>query len=437
MALTFIYVVTNADNNLYEGALSNNNANRSQLQIFLTPTPHLTVSSLTVPVTTASTTQPIGVNWNISNTGFNDNIEKNKGHYFVYNTPCMIYPVCNCPSGSNCFCPPAYPGISFRDSISFGSSYWIDKVYLSTDGAGLNVNTAILVSQTQQGILNSGLNVPDNYSNPLALECKNIGTDGSVYSVNTENVIKPSSNHPKTGNFIIPSNLPSGNYYVYVLTNATNTVYEYPGLPETKRSALPITIQRPDLVVSALTVPATSTGGQHVAINYSILNNGPGSVFNQVRRDLIYVSTSSVFDGSAQLISTQTFTEDLPVGTPVQHSSGYTFPVSTSGTRYFYVHTNYDSSFRETNANNNISAAAATIVSAGAPNDLIVSSIDLADTVRSIFPTYIKYTVTNNGTGTTAGVWTDSIFISCSPVFSNATAYYVTRRSHNQNYNSR
>ncbi|MBI5856505.1 MAG: hypothetical protein HZB42_02545 [Sphingobacteriales bacterium] len=411
----FIYVFANNSNSLYEGALNNNNTNYTQVQIFLTPTPRLTVSSLTVPVTTASITQQIGANWNIGNTGFTDNIEKNKGHYFVLNGPC-----------------PASPGIniSIRDSISFGGSYWTDRVYLSTDSTGLNTANAVLVNETTQGVLNSGLDVPDA---PVADFCLSPGTNPAQFNLNTVNVINPGSNHPKTANFTIPSNLPAGNYYVYVLANATDAVYEYPGTPETRRSVLPIAIQRPDATVSSVTVPANIMGGQNFTINYTVLNNGPGAVFNHIQRDKVYVSTSPVFNGSAQLIDSITYTENLPVGTAAAHTFNYTFPVATSGTRYFYVHTNYDSAFRETNPNNNISAAASIIVTPAAANDLVVSNIQMTDTVFSVFSTKIKYTVTNNGTGTTAGNnWLDSVFISCSPTFTPATSYYIARRSHSE-----
>ena len=409
----FIYVFANTGDTLYEGALNNNNINRSQVQVFLTPTPHLTVSSLTVPVTTASTTQPIGVNWNISNTGFNDNIEKNKGHYFV-------------PNGT---CNPPSPGMAIRDSVNFGSSYWIDRIYLSTDASGLNTANATLVNETTQGVFNSGLNIED--VPPPAL-CQPAGTNAAQFNLNTFNVIKPGSNHPKTGSFTVPSYLPSGNYYVYVLTNATHAVYEYPGTPETKRSTLPITIQRPDVTVSSITVPATAVGGQPVTINYSVLNNGPGTIFNHARRDKLYVSTSAVFNGSAQAIDSVSVTEDLAIGTPMPHTFNYTFPVSTSGTRYFYVQTNYDSAFRETNANNNTSAAATIAVTAAAPVDLVVSNIQLADTVFTVFSTSIKYTVANNGTAAAAGSWKDSIYISCSPIFNRATSYYIAKRIHSE-----
>jgi hypothetical protein len=420
----FIYVFTNATSSLYEGALNNNNTNSNQLQVFLTPTPHLTVSSLTVPVTTVSTTQPIGTNWNIFNTGFNDNIEKNKGHYIVHSGACTI----GCPPCNNCVCNPT-PGIMFADSAGFGGSYWIDNVYLSTDGSGLNVNNAILVSQSPLGVLNAGL-YADDYSTPFTSGCSPIGTSGLSYNSNTNNVIKPSGNYPNAANFVIPDNLAPGNYYIYVLTNATNTVYQYPGAPETRRSALALTVQRPDAIVSSINVPANTTGGQPFTIQYSIQNNGPGAVYNHVRNDRIYVSNSSVFDGSAQLLTTQTYTENLPVGINVPHTVNITFAPSTLGTKYLYVYTNFDSTFRENNSANNISTAAATNVTTAIPNDLTVSSVQLADTVYTSYPTLFKYTVADAGSGTTAGTWTDSIFISCNATFNPATAYYIGSRQH-------
>ena len=61
----FIYAKTNARTTgdyIYEGPLNNNNLAQAQIQVYLTPTPKLTISSLNVPVTNAATTQPIGIN---------------------------------------------------------------------------------------------------------------------------------------------------------------------------------------------------------------------------------------------------------------------------------------------------------------------------------------------------------------------------------------
>ena len=408
----FIYVHTNATTSLYEGALANNNINNKLLQVFLTPTPLLTINSLSVPLTIASTTQPIGINWNIFNTGFNDNLEKNKGHHYRHTGFCQ----------SNL--------LQLTDSAGFGSSYWVDRVYLSTDSTGINGN-AILIGEKTQGVINSGIHA----DNAPSYKCVQPGTNPASENINTFNVIRPGSNHPGELNFAIPADLQPGNYYVYVRANATQTVYEYPGTPQIRRSALPINIRRPDLAVSA-TVPASASAGQPVTITYSILNNGPGSVFNQLRNDKIYFSTSPVFDGSADLIGTQSFTESLPVGTPVAHSFSYTIPNGINGSRYFYVHTNFDSTFRETSYSNNISSAASTSVINPTPADLVVTSVPLADSLFTIYASKIKYTVTNNGPGSTYSTWTDSIFISCNPVYSSANSYFIAKRNHSGTLNT-
>ncbi len=404
----YIYMWCNATNSLYEGAAAGNNLNSNLLQVFLTPTPQLTINSLIVPVTTASSTQTIGVNWNVLNTGFTDNIEKNKGHFYI-------------PQG---VCSPNV--LRLADSTSFGSSYWVDNIYLSTDPSGLNAS-AIFMGQAIHGISGSGA-VADYAP---AFKCVPTGTDPSSQNENISNIIKPGSNHPGTFNFTIPASFQVGSYYVYVKANAGQTVFEYPGTPQIRRSDLPISIQRPDVTVSA-SVPATGFSGQPVAISYSVLNNGAGAVYNSLRKDKIYVSASSVFDGSAQLIAEQTFTESLPVNTPVLHSLNYTFPSLVSGTRYFYIHTNYDSSFKESNSTNNISAPAAIALSTTTPVDLVVSAVPLADSIFTIYNTKIRYTVINNGIGTTNGSWVDSIFISCNAGYNEATSYYIGQRNHNE-----
>lgn len=417
----FVYVKTNAieggSGSIYEGALNNNNMGQAQMQVYLTPTPTLTVNSLNVPVTNASTTQPIGVNWTIKNEGFRDNIEKNRGHYITMGS-------CAVP------CPPGTPPNSFcmgqsvsKDSIAFGSSYWIDRVYLSTDPVNLNTATAVMVKEVAHGTLNSGF-----YTDPVTGSFASCPA-AVLGNVNVSNVINPNSIFSKSEGFNIPSNLASGTYYVYVYTNTTKSVFEYPGTPQIRRSDFPITVQRPDVTVPVITVPALSSGGSAITINYSIQNNGPGAVYNHIRNDRIYISNMAVFDASATLIGTNTFTEDLPVNSSIAHSFTYNLPPATTGVKYFYVRTNYDSTFRETSYANNLSNAAATTVTAAVPSDLVVSNILMADTVQTIFADRIIYTVNNSGSGQATGTWTDSIYISCSPTFNASTSYYIGKRT--------
>lgn len=410
----FLHIKTNNNGTLYEGPAFNNNTNNNPIQVYLTPTPKLTVNSVTLPVTQASITQPIGLNWNIYNDGFRDNIEKNRGHYISMSS-CQVACPPGSPSNSICYGPSV-----IRDSIAFGSSYWIDRVYLSADSSGLNLSAAVLLKEATHGTRYSGLYIdrdPDYISCPAVVSG----------NINVTNIINPGSDFPAVANFNIPSNLQAGTYYIYVWANAAKDVFEYPGTPQIKRTGA-ITIQRPDAVVTSISSPANAVAGQQIAIGYSITNNGPGAVFNHIRRDSIYVSTSAVFNASAVLIGTNIFTEDLPVGTAVPHSFNYTLHPSQSGTRYFYVRTNTDSAFRETNYSNNISAASATLFAPASPVDLFVSSIQATDTVVTVFPSNISYTVVNNGSGAASGTWIDSLFVSCNSVYSQSTAFYIGKK---------
>lgn len=402
----FVYVVTNTGNSLFEGVLSGNNVTRTGLQVFLTPTPTLTVSNIQLPVTTASTTQPLGLNWVILNTGFNNNLEKNKGHYYLPNGTCV--------NGL----------VRLTDSVGYGSSYWIDRIYLSTDSTGIN-GTAIQIGEFAHGTQNSG----QSADFAPAEKCVTAGTNPATQNINTDPVITPGSSHPGNLTFNVPDNLPQGNYFVYVVANATKTVFEYPGATQIRRSVLPISIQRPDLAVSAVTVPSNATGGQPITIQWNVVNNGPGSVFNHIRKDKIYLSSSATFNElTAQLLSTQVFTENIAAGGTVSHSLAYTPPAALSGTWYVYVQTNFDSSIREQSYVNNIGSGNM-LVTAAIPADLLINTFTVPDTVTTLFASTIKYAVQNTGAGNANGNWTDSLFVSCNATFNYNSAYMIETRA--------
>src|SRR5690606_29799126 len=60
------------------------------------------------------------------------------------------------------------------------------------------------------------------------------------------------------------------------------------------------------------------------------------------------------------------------------------------------------------------------------------TTVPIADSIFTIYNSKIKYTVTNNGPGSTYGNWSDSIFISCNATYNPATSYFVAKREHNE-----
>ncbi len=428
----FIHVITNQTNTVYEGAATTNNTANKQIQVIITPTPKLEITSLNVAADTLSNTQPFTINYNIVNNGFYDNIEKNKGHFIVNNGPCT-YCVPSDNSGAVGIC---YPSISTRDSLGFGSSNWLDNIYLSTDSTGLNSGNAILlgtVPHPTSALLNNFNNVDLDAILPTVCQSSTIINPASL-SVNVANSIKPLGNYPGSANSGIPNSLPSGKYYIYVWANANKGVFEYPANNEIKRSVKPIVIQNPDLTVASVTAPTTAYGGQSITINYTVANLNTSGVFNAFRRDYLYISNSPVFDNTATVLpNTNFYFENVLINNPVTHSFNYTFPTNATGIKYFYVKTNVGDIIMETTYANNVSSAPVTInvviPPASVTCDLQVTNITVADTTFTKLPTNLQYTVTNTGLGTTQGTWIDSVFVSCSPIFNPATASFVAAKT--------
>lgn len=417
----YIYVFTNATSTIYEGANQNNNVGQGNvMQVFLTSTPNLVPVNVAVP-SSVSNTQTVNVSWNDKNQGAYDNIEKNKGHYYTKFGTCIP---CSTDNQGNVVCASS-PVSSFRDSIGFGGSYWLDRVYLSTDSTGLNLANATLLSEIPHGIPNSGWSVTDA-TQPT--------TCGYGMSVNIYSAILPNTNYAGGFNYTIPDNLPQGKYYLYVYANPTQTVFEYPGLPQVTRSNA-FTVAWSDLTVPSVTSPSTGNSGQPVTISYGLLNTGTGSVYNHYRKDYIYLSNNSSFDNTAVLIDSAVYNSaSVIAGVQQNLQKQVKLPNGISGSKYIFLRANADSSFKETNLNNNINSVGTPInISLSPSPDLTVSSISVAGTVYSSTGFPFRYTVSNPGSGLASGNWQDSIFISCNSTFNSANSYFVAVRNE-QNY---
>ncbi|MDQ6756568.1 MAG: hypothetical protein M3004_06500, partial [Bacteroidota bacterium] len=296
----YIYVFTDADKQLYEGPNEDNNVDHGNLlQVFLTATPKVVPINVSVP-SNVGNTQTVLVGWKDQNQGAYDNIHKSKGHYYVQRgfceIPCMV--ICD-----KCVCYPT-PGTTFIDSLGFGSSYWIDKVYLSTDSTGLDFGSATLLGEAPQG--SPYFSSPDGIQESKCLPGRNYGNsfnslNPSNFNINTSSALLPNQQYPSAFNYKIPDNIPQGKYYIYVYSNANKTVYEYPGTPQIARSNA-FTVAWADLTVPTVTVPSSGNSGQSITVGYTLLNVGQGVVENHYRKDYIYLGNNSTFDGTAVII---------------------------------------------------------------------------------------------------------------------------------------
>ena len=231
-----------------------------------------------------------------------------------------------------------------------------------------------------------------------------------------------------------------GNYYIYVVTNGFDEVFEGPyNANNSKRSDSVNVILTPpaDLVISNVAAPATGLTGQKVIINWTVLNDGGNAPRETTWVDSIYISTSSVFDRSnlikvgANLYSNGTH---LQPGNTYNSSFEITLPNDLTGTYYVYVKTDAaEQVFEYSNEGNNVRRSTNPInISLSPVIDLTVTQILAPLTVKAQVPFNFKWTVKNIGPGNLSNQsFNDNIYCSTDSVFGSNQFLLATHQQQN------
>ena len=335
----FVFVVTDIFDQVYEHASENNNRGRSDsINVLLTPPIDLVVSEITIPAS-ASNRQQVTIKWKVANNG-----------------------------GS-----------------STAGKAWTDNIYISKI-ASFNLDSSILL--------------------------------GGLYHY-TE--VDAGADYSAQQNVTIPGNL-NGNYYIYVFTDASKTVFEYTfDNNNVSRSINSIQVFSPDLIVTDVTTPAGENSGNNISIGYKIKNKGPGTLVTATNSDKFYLSTSATYN-PASLIELMAIAYNtgtlLPNDSSIKNAQ-VKLPNGINGNYYIYIVTDASNGIFEASGENNNTARSNAINIALSPwADLVVDSIQIPDsaTAGDVIP--ILFVVANNGNKSTVDSnWTDEIYLSASQSF--------------------
>jgi subtilase family serine protease len=190
----------------------------------------------------------------------------------------------------------------------------------------------------------------------------------------------------------------------YVDTAVTNDVAYYyvvsavNGLGESADSAeATATPKRPaDLVVSALTVPASGGAGQAIVVTDTTRNQAAGVAAPSTTR--FYFSTNMALDAADVLLDGSRAVPSLGGGASSAGSTSVTIPSGlTAGTYYVIAKADADGVVGETSETNN---AAARVISVGP--DLVVSALQVPSTVAAGAVVSVGDTTKNQGAGVAA-----------------------------------
>ncbi|MCY2955084.1 MAG: hypothetical protein NTU53_24415 [Planctomycetota bacterium] len=207
----------------------------------------------------------------------------------------------------------------------------------------------------------------------------------------------------------LPTNLPSGPYYLLVQLDHGNGVGESNESNNVGSLAIQLGVP-PDLTVTAAAGPAQADWGQSVNFTWTVSNVGEGSA-SLGWTDRVYLSNSNTLDGSAVYVGSLAHSEALGAGAQYDAAASFVIPVSVGvGQKYILIQTDFGGTQGESNENNNVIVAAGqmtvrapdlTVLTATAPAAAV-----LGETIS------VSWTVKNVGPGSATRDWYDQVFIS-------------------------
>jgi len=148
----------------------------------------------------------------------------------------------------------------------------------------------------------------------------------------------------------------SGDYYLIVLTDSRDDVYEHTAENNNTGNSAPTEVTMPppaDLIVTAVEVPASGVPGQMATITWTVKNQGTFDAVGQWY-DSIYLSQDDVWDITDPRIGMVQHTGGLAVGNQYTGTLTAELPGVVPGSYYVIVRTDIRNNVRESDEGNNI-----------------------------------------------------------------------------------
>lgn len=225
---------------------------------------------------------------------------------------------------------------------------------------------------------------------------------------------------PRDGSYVnrqevrVPSDL-NGLYYVNVHTDAYEDIFEFERDDNNINSSRnTLNILSPDLRIINAQTPGQASSGERIQLNWTLENNGAGSLLNRNVWDIVYLSDDPNFNSNS-IIRTWTLSglENLSSAEQVQRSIDLDLPENISGNYYWFIKTDFSGQIFETNEDNNQYTTGLPLSVMLSPwPDLQVSKISVPEDSKAGDPISFEYTVVNNGIGgISQKSWSDRVYV--------------------------
>ncbi|HRY32571.1 MAG TPA: CARDB domain-containing protein [Bacteroidales bacterium] len=212
----------------------------------------------------------------------------------------------------------------------------------------------------------------------------------------------------------------SGYYYLYTEVDADNRIYE-PGHENNNiaRSNNSIYIRRADLVTSALQLPASVSSGSQMIIKATVKNTGQGIAgdTNMVNRVTLSLMPQANPPLDREILLTYK-TCNLAPGDSIIYTDTLIIPPDLTGNWYVSYYTDWLNTVKEGSQgdNNLFTASEPLLITQGPVPDLQFVSLDIQDTLTAGLPFQLGLTSVNAGNQSMFGLnWHHKIYWSSLP----------------------
>ena len=223
------------------------------------------------------------------------------------------------------------------------NSVWKDKIYISKSDKGIDESAILLSTIAQYGFFDYKIVGPPAGGNVI-IPAEDYRYNGDNYEKNIE---------------VNPSNLDNGTYYIYVVVDGENAVFEHNGEENNiiRSGAINVKHVIPDLSVELISISEeTLSTGSEVAFSWKLKNTGSGDIKGAKIIDNFYATVNMDGSGGTQFASVENSVW-IAAGSEKTMHANIKIPDNSQldGLRYIYMKTNANGTLSESNSGNNVS----------------------------------------------------------------------------------
>jgi subtilase family serine protease len=185
----------------------------------------------------------------------------------------------------------------------------------------------------------------------------------------------------------------AGTFWLGALADLDGAVAEASEANNALAASSPLTVGAPDLVIAAVTGPATAAPGGSITVSATVANTGNAP--SAPSRVGIYLSTDATIGAGDVLLGSRSVPALAP-GAASTEATTVTLPADTAGTFWLGALADLDGAVAEASEANNALAASSSLL-IGAP-DLVVAAVTGSATAAPGGSITVTTTVTNAGT---------------------------------------